>query len=57
MHRILQQQLEHFLEGRDRHHFRNHFFNQLGSLACHVFHELLGLRAAQEFGRMHLHQV
>ena len=57
VHRLFQQQLENFLERCDRHHFRNHFFDELGGQLAYVFHQLLGFGATEELGCLDLHQV
>mmetsp|Transcript_70455 Transcript_70455/g.166054 ORF Transcript_70455/g.166054 Transcript_70455/m.166054 type:complete len:278 (+) Transcript_70455:260-1093(+) len=54
---LLQQQLEHALQGGDADHLRDHVFDQLRRLFGEVVHERLRLHTAQELGRMHLHQV
>ena len=57
VHAFVQQQLEHFLEHRDRDHFRNHFLYQFGSQLGHMVYQLLGLGAAEQTRGLHLHQV
>lgn len=57
VHRVLQQQLEHFLERCDGHHFRDDFFDEFGGQLGHMVNELLRLGTRQQLGRVHLHQV
>ena len=57
VHRLFQQQLEDLLERCDGDHFRDHFFDELGSQLGHVLHQLLRFGAAEELGGLHLHQV
>ncbi len=57
VHAFLQQQLEHLLQGGDADHLGDHVLDQFRGQLRHVLDELLGLDAAQQLGRMELHQV
>jgi len=57
VHRLFQQQLQHLLEHGDGDHFGHDFFHQFGGQFGDVFHQLLGLCAAQQLGGLNLHQV
>ena len=57
VHAFLEQQLQHLLQRGDADHLGDHVLDQFGGQLGHVFDQLLGLDAAQQPGRMHLHQV
>ena len=57
VHAFFEQQLQHLLQGGDADHLGDHVFDQLRGQLGHVFDELLGLDAAQQTCRVHLHQV
>jgi len=57
VHGLLQQQLQHFLECGNRHHFWDYFFDEFGCHLGHMLHQLLRFGAAKELGCLDLHQV
>jgi hypothetical protein len=57
VHRLVQQQLQHFLEYGDGDHFGDDFLDQFGCQLGHMINQLLGLGAAQQTRGLHLHQV
>ena len=57
VHAFFQQQLEDLLQCGDANHLGDHVLDQFRSQLRHVLDKLLRLDAAQQLGRMELHQV
>ena len=57
VHAFFEKQLQHLLQCGDTDHLGDHVFDQFRGQLRHVLDELLGLDAAQQLGRVQLHQV